>query len=86
MSQFTAPDLSAIARELDQLEESYDDDNSGRESTNMDDTGTFEQYRSNLACNDISASGFFSVQVLEDALKVWGLKYARSCHRIVTTG
>jgi Ataxin-3 len=45
--QFTAPDLSAIARSLDVLEQSYDNDNSGG-STNMDDTGTryliFQQY------------------------------------------
>jgi hypothetical protein len=37
--QFTAPDLSDIARSLDALEESYDDSNTGNASTNMDDTG-----------------------------------------------
>ncbi|EAU91211.1 machado-Joseph disease 1 [Coprinopsis cinerea okayama7 len=55
---FTAPDLSDIARNLDALEESYDDDR-GQTSTNMDDTG------------------FFSIQVLENALKVWGLNLVR---------
>ncbi|KAJ7497317.1 Josephin-domain-containing protein [Mycena latifolia] len=56
---FTAPDLSEIARGLDVLEESYDDENLGTRSGNMDD------------------SGFFSVQVLDNALKVWGLNLAR---------
>lgn len=56
---FTAPDLSSIALHLDALEETYDDDNIGTTSTNMDDTG------------------FFSVQVLENALKVWGLNLVR---------
>ncbi|KAJ7783200.1 Josephin-domain-containing protein [Mycena metata] len=58
-SYFTAPDLSEIARNLDVLEESYDDQNSGARSSNMDD------------------SGFFSVQVLDNALKVWGLDLSR---------
>ncbi|KAL1741267.1 Josephin-domain-containing protein [Schizophyllum fasciatum] len=39
--RFTAPDLSEHARQLDDLEMSYDDDNSGNTSTNMDDTGFF---------------------------------------------
>ena len=39
--QFTAPDLSLIANSLDLLEESYDDANTGRNSTNMDDTGLY---------------------------------------------
>ncbi|KAI0316262.1 Josephin-domain-containing protein [Amylostereum chailletii] len=56
---FTAPDLSSIAQSLDTLEESYDDDQAGRASANMDDTG------------------FFSVQVLENALDVWGLGLVR---------
>ncbi|KAF5322556.1 hypothetical protein D9619_001773 [Psilocybe cf. subviscida] len=56
---FTAPDLGVIARNLDELEESYDDDNTGATSTNMDDTG------------------FFSVQVLDNALQVWGLNLTR---------
>nr|GAT56364.1 predicted protein [Mycena chlorophos] len=56
---FTAPDLSEIAKELDTLEQSYDDDNHGTRSGNMDDTG------------------FFSVQVLEKALEVWGLLLSR---------
>ncbi|KAJ6499924.1 Josephin-domain-containing protein [Mycena vitilis] len=56
---FGAPDLSEIARNLDILEESYDDENQGTRSGNMDD------------------SGFFSVQVLDNALKVWGLNLSR---------
>ncbi|KAJ7462332.1 Josephin-domain-containing protein [Mycena galericulata] len=56
---FSAPDLSEIAHNLDLLEESYDDENSGTRSGNMDD------------------SGFFSVQVLDNALKVWGLNLSR---------
>ncbi|KAG9221109.1 hypothetical protein CCMSSC00406_0005452 [Pleurotus cornucopiae] len=59
---FSAPDLSDIARNLDNLEESYrhqDDDSTRETSTNMDDTG------------------FFSVQVLENALSVWGLNLVR---------
>ena len=36
--QFTGPDLAALARDLDSLEQSVDDDNKGV-STNMDDTG-----------------------------------------------
>lgn len=39
VAQFTAPDLSAIARNLDMLEATYDHDNRGAESSNMDDTG-----------------------------------------------
>ncbi|KAJ6499279.1 Josephin-domain-containing protein [Mycena sanguinolenta] len=57
--QFSAPDLSEIARNLDSLEESYDDENHGTRSGNMDDTG------------------FFSVQVLDNALKVFGLNLSR---------
>ncbi|KAJ7647313.1 Josephin-domain-containing protein [Roridomyces roridus] len=56
---FSAPDLSEIARNLDELEESYDADNPGTRSGNMDD------------------SGFFSVQVLDNALKVWDFNLAR---------
>ncbi|KAG7098576.1 hypothetical protein E1B28_000507 [Marasmius oreades] len=55
---FTAPDLSEIARNLDSLEQSYDEDR-GASSSNMDDTG------------------YFSVQVLENALSVWGLSLVR---------
>ncbi|KAF7376164.1 Josephin domain-containing protein [Mycena sanguinolenta] len=58
-SYFSAPDLSEIARNLDSLEESYDDANHGTRSGNMDDTG------------------FFSVQVLDSALKVFGLNLSR---------
>lgn len=36
--QFTAPDLSAIAHQLDEDEARYDEANNGQ-STNMDDTG-----------------------------------------------
>ncbi|KAJ7072306.1 Josephin-domain-containing protein [Mycena amicta] len=56
---FTAPDLSVLAKELDTLEESHDDDNHGTRSGNMDDTG------------------FFSLHVLENALKVWGFGLTR---------
>ncbi|KAJ7170533.1 Josephin-domain-containing protein [Mycena crocata] len=56
---FAATDLAEIARGLDVLEESYDDENPGTKSGNMDD------------------SGFFSVQVLDNALRVWGLNLAR---------
>lgn len=38
---FTAPDLSEHARQLDSLEMSYDEDNTGSTSMNMDDTGFF---------------------------------------------
>lgn len=38
--QFTAPDLSTIARSLDDLEGNYDEDRRTG-STNMDDTGSF---------------------------------------------
>lgn len=71
--KFSASDLSDIARTLDVLEESYDFSNTGNSSTNMDDTGNsclvfcyFETWR---------FIGFFSVQVLDKALEVWGLKY-----------
>ncbi|GJE92281.1 Josephin-domain-containing protein [Phanerochaete sordida] len=56
---FSAPDLSEIAHRLDALEDTYDEDRRGHESTNMDDTG------------------FFSVQVLEEALQVWNLTLIR---------
>ncbi|KAH9935644.1 Josephin-domain-containing protein [Fomitopsis serialis] len=56
---FNAPDLSTIARELDEEEAQYDEDRHGQVSANMDDTG------------------FFSVQVLEKALQVWGLTLIR---------
>jgi ataxin-3 len=35
---FTPPDLSEIARDLDAIEESYDDENPGTRSGNMDDS------------------------------------------------
>ncbi|KAI0369654.1 Josephin-domain-containing protein [Pilatotrama ljubarskyi] len=56
---FSAPDLSEIARRLDETEHGFLDEHSGATSTNMDDTG------------------FFSVQVLEEALKVWNLTLVR---------
>ncbi|KZT72228.1 Josephin-domain-containing protein [Daedalea quercina L-15889] len=56
---FSAPDLSTIARELDEEEAQFDEENIGQASANMDDTG------------------FFSVQVLERALQVWGLSLLR---------
>jgi Ataxin-3 len=37
--KFSAADLSVIAQRLDAMEERYDNDNMGTESTNMDDTG-----------------------------------------------
>ncbi|KAI0762119.1 Josephin-domain-containing protein [Trametes elegans] len=56
---FSAPDLSEIARRLDEAEHGYLEDRPSGGSTNMDDTG------------------FFSVQVLEEALKVWNLSLIR---------
>ncbi|KAF9784337.1 Josephin-domain-containing protein [Thelephora terrestris] len=38
---FSVPDLSTIARGLDELEESYNEGRRGRRSSNMDDTGFF---------------------------------------------
>jgi ataxin-3 len=55
---FTAPDLSAIAASVDQMEDAFQEGRTGT-STNMDDTG------------------FFSVQVLDQALSVWGLRIPR---------
>jgi len=52
--QFTAPDLSLIANSLDLLEESYDDANTGRNSTNMDDTGLCTLLRSPWLLADLS--------------------------------
>ena len=39
--QFSVPDLSAIARGLDELEQSYTGDRRGSRSGNMDDTGVY---------------------------------------------
>lgn len=39
--QFTAPDLSELARHLDHLEQSYNQDIVDQASANMDDTGAF---------------------------------------------
>ncbi|KAF8598807.1 Josephin-domain-containing protein [Ceratobasidium sp. AG-I] len=57
---FTAPDLAQIGRELDELEQDYNESAERGRSTNMDDTG------------------YFSVQVLENALKnTFGLTLTR---------
>ncbi|KZV62605.1 Josephin-domain-containing protein [Peniophora sp. CONT] len=55
---FSVTDLAQIAKSLDDLEDTYNEDR-GLDSVNMDD------------------SGFFSVQVLEKALDVWGLSLPR---------
>ena len=47
LKQFSPQDLSAIARGLDELERSYDDNHRGR-STNMDDTGVYPTTRYSL--------------------------------------
>jgi hypothetical protein len=60
---------------------SYDtDSNAVNSSTNMDDTG--------ICAHETPSSfgvdgfvGFFSVQVLDKALEVWGLKYIACQHR-----
>jgi hypothetical protein len=41
LEQFSTPDLSAIARGLDELEQSFSDAHRGGSSTNMDDTGVY---------------------------------------------
>ncbi|CAE7204876.1 unnamed protein product, partial [Rhizoctonia solani] len=73
---FTPPDLAHIAHELDELEQGVQDSHGGR-STNMDDTGTAIQApieRGALIC----PVGYFSVQVLENALKnAFGLTLVR---------
>lgn len=59
---------------MDDLEASYDDANIGGDSANMDDTGTrssMDIYHSAMLKD---CAGFFSVQVLEKALNVWGLE------------
>jgi hypothetical protein len=56
------------------LEESYDDDSNGK-STNMDDTGSLPIVTNAcIICLSACVQGFFSVQVLENALKAWDLK------------
>ncbi|KAG8999984.1 hypothetical protein FRB95_011490 [Tulasnella sp. JGI-2019a] len=77
---FTAPDLAALARNLDNLEIAFRSDEAAPRagtSRNMDDSG--ESLRSRLSLLQRVAdkgflSGFFSIQVLDDALKVFGLK------------
>lgn len=78
LRQFTAPDLSTIAHSLDNLEDDYDEDHRAQESMNMDDTGLHSLVVHALPFTQIQCaphSGFFSIQVLEKALQVWGLKY-----------
>lgn len=58
---------------MDELEESYDDANMGQTSTNMDDTGACVAVVYSNYCTLKDRTGFFSVQVLERALNVWGL-------------
>lgn len=58
---FTAPDLSQFARKLDILEESSRYDDANRARTST----------------NMDDTGFFSVQVLEEALNVWNLSLVR---------
>ncbi|KAG8695545.1 hypothetical protein FRC08_007714, partial [Ceratobasidium sp. 394] len=85
---FTAPDLAHIAKELDELERGVSEDNQRGRSTNMDDTGTYPLCRLVLGCScgwwlganfkPTGAVGYFSVQVLENALKnTFGLTLTR---------
>ena len=46
--QFSVPDLSSIARSLDDLERVYNEDQRGRGSGNMDDTGMYPMTRDDL--------------------------------------
>lgn len=69
-SYFTPQDLSAIALSLDALEEGVRDvpAEAGAHSISR---GVTQSTSTNM-----DDSGFFSVQVLDQALQVWGLKYA----------
>lgn len=58
---FTAPDLSEFARKLDTLEESSRYDDANRAHTST----------------NMDDTGFFSVQVLEEALNIWNLSLVR---------
>lgn len=58
---FTAPDLSEFARKMDTLEESSRYDDANRARTST----------------NMDDTGFFSVQVLEEALNVWNLSLVR---------
>lgn len=58
---FTAPDLSEFARKLDALEESSRYDDANRARTST----------------NMDDTGFFSVQVLEEALNIWNLSLVR---------
>lgn len=60
-SYFTAPDLSEFARKLDALEESSRYDDVNRARTST----------------NMDDTGFFSVQVLEEALNIWNLSLVR---------
>jgi len=46
----------------------------------MDDTGAYTLRFTCLYTNNAHNTGFFSVQVLENALRVFGLKFAISVH------
>jgi hypothetical protein len=67
--QFTPPDLAEIAHELDQLEQNYDEGSRQGRSTNMDDTGAMWLGGWLWRLTDQGRIGYFSVQVLENALK-----------------
>jgi Ataxin-3 len=69
--QFTPSDLSTLAQSVDSLEQDVDQGRVGRASANMDDTGTPVFSYLILKCKP-SCAGFFSIQVLENALNVWG--------------
>lgn len=54
LGQFSTTDLSAIARGLDELEQSVDEDRRGRSSQNMDDTGTYLATRLDPLCSNFT--------------------------------
>ncbi|KAG1752956.1 Josephin-domain-containing protein [Suillus lakei] len=58
---FTAPDLSEFARKMDALEESSRYDDANRAHTS----------------SNMDDTGFFSVQVIEEALNIWNLSLVR---------
>ena len=75
--QFTAPDLAAIAQSFDTLER---DALGGEEraSTNMDDSGAYGGDTYQKGAHLRTSAGFFSIQVIEKALEVWGLRSSLS--------
>ena len=74
--QFTAPDLASIAGTFDAMEQDALEGNEHSASTNMDDTGmTSTLVVCLILTHMIRIQGFFSVQVMDRALDVWGLKY-----------